>query len=481
MDALEINALALPEKLALIEDGGPSYTYAALAAGSRKALAALKASGLRPGDRVALLAHNEAESVLLFFACRAGGMTLCPLNWRLAPPELAAVLSDFRPALLVHGAAFAVDAALLAEGCGARRLSTPDLAAARAAAADPGPTRRPPEPEAVPLVLYTSGTTGRPKGAMLPNRMLDANAVHTLLGWNLGPEDSTVSAAPLFHTGGWNVMTLPLLAAGGTVTLTAKFCPERTAELMRQGRATALFGVPAMLQTLLELDLGPRPPKFLISGGAPCPAPLLERFLARGFVFKQGFGMTEVGPNCFCFPDRDVRRKRGSVGVPMAGTRMRLTDEAGRECDEGELWVRGPHAFAGYLGRPEETAKTLVDGWVRTGDLASRDADGYYYVLGRKKEMFISGGENVYPVEVEAALQAHPGVLEAAVVGVPHERWGEAGRAFVVPRPGETLDPAALAAFLDGRLARYKQPKEIVVRPSLPKNAMGKVLKGALS
>ncbi|TBR17975.1 long-chain fatty acid--CoA ligase [bacterium] len=480
MDALELQALSRPDKVALAEDGGPSYTYAALARESRRALAALKARGLRPGDRVALLAHNEAESVVLFFACRAGGLTLCPLNWRLAPPELAAILADYRPALLVSGSAFAADAALLAKGCDARLLSTADLAAARAEATDPGPLRRPPEPESVPLVLYTSGTTGRPKGAMLPNRMLDANAVHTLLGWGLGPEDSTVSAAPLFHTGGWNVMTLPLLSAGGTVTLTQKFCPERTAELMREGRATALFGVPAMLQTLLELDLGVKP-KFLISGGAPCPAPLLERFLARGFNFKQGFGMTEVGPNCFCFPDRDVRRKRGSVGVPMAGTRMRLTDESGRERDEGELWVRGPHAFAGYLGRPEETAKTLVDGWVRTGDLASRDADGYYYVLGRKKEMFISGGENVYPVEVEAALQAHPGVLEAAVVGVPHERWGEAGRAFVVPRPGELLDPGALAAFLDGRLARYKQPKEILVRPSLPKNAMGKVLKGALS
>lgn len=473
MDRLDWLAASYPDKPALIEDGGPSYSYAELARESRKALSVLRALGLLPGDRVALLAHNEAEAVILFFACRAGGLTLCPLNWRLAPPERAAVLEDFRPALFVHGAGFPAEA-------GVKSLSTAELASARAEAPDPGSPRRPPEPESVPLVLYTSGTTGRPKGAMLPNRMLDANAVHTLLGWELGPGDATVSAAPLFHTGGWNVMTLPLLFAGGTVTLTAKFDAARTAELMRAGRATALFGVPAMLQSLLAHDLG-RAPKFLISGGAPCPAPLLEEFLGRGFVFKQGFGMTEVGPNCFAFPDRDVRRKRGSVGLPMPGTRMRLTAEDGRETDEGELWVRGPHAFAGYLGRPEETAKTLVDGWVRTGDLASRDSDGYYWVLGRKKEMFISGGENVYPVEVEAALQAHPGVLEAAVVGVPHERWGEAGRAFVVARPGEALDPAALAAFLDGRLARYKQPKEILVRPSLPKNAMGKVLKGALS
>ncbi|MDE2291277.1 MAG: AMP-binding protein, partial [Elusimicrobia bacterium] len=431
-------------------------------------------------DRVAALAHNEAELVVLLLACRAGGFTLCPLNWRLAGPELSAVLGDFRPALLFHGAAFAEASARLAAACGARRLSFCDFADARAEQGA-APRAGLPKDEAVPLVLYTSGTTGRPKGAMLSNRMLHANASLTLLGWGLGPDDATVSGAPLFHTGGWNVMTLPLLFGGGQVTLTAKFEAPRTAELLRAGRATALFGVPAMFQSLLAEDLGSWKPYFLVSGGAPCPAPLLDDFLGRGLVFKQGFGMTEVGPNCFCFPTPDVRRKRGSVGVPMPGTEMRLLDPDGREADAGELYVRGPHVFSGYLGRPEETAQTLVDGWVRTGDLAQRDADGYFYVLGRRKEMYISGGENVYPVEVEAALQAHPGVLEAAVVGVPHERWGEVGRAFVVARPGAAVSSDELAAFLDGRLARYKRPKEIRIRASLPKNAMGKVLKGALS
>ncbi|MBI5595509.1 MAG: AMP-binding protein [Elusimicrobia bacterium] len=474
MDPLELQALSRPDKTALTEDGGPSYTYAELARESRRLRVFLQDTGLKPGDRVALLAHNAAESVLLFFACRAGGFTLAPLNWRLSEPELKAILEDFRPSILVRG-----------PGCGeaalpGRSMTPADLAAGRARSADPGPSRAVPAAESVPLVLYTSGTTGVPKGVMLSNRMIHANAVNTLLGWGLGPEDCTVSCAPLFHTGGWNVMTLPLLLGGGSVTLSAKFDAARTAELMRRGRATALFGVPTMLQSLMEQDLGGLAPKFLISGGAPCPAPLLESFLGRGLVFKQGFGMTEVGPNCFLFPDRDIRRKRGSVGLPMPGTEMRLTGEDGRVGDAGELWVRGPHAFSGYLGRPEETSKALVDGWVRTGDLAQRDAEGYYYILGRKKEMYISGGENVYPVEVEAVLQAHPGVLEAAVVGVPHERWGEAGRAFVVARPGVSLSPEALASFLEGRLARFKQPKDIRIRTSLPKNAMGKVLKGAL-
>lgn len=473
MDPIELQALWRPDKTALIEDAGPRYTYAELAAETRRALAALRALGLREGDRVAALAHNEAELVLLFLACRLGGLTLCPLNWRLAAPELSAILDDFRPAFVFHGAEF--------PSAGARALSLADFAEKRRSMGDCGPLDRQPEPEAVPLVLYTSGTTGRPKGAMLSNRMIHANAAHTLLGWGLGSEDSTVSGAPLFHTGGWNVMTLPLLLAGGTVTLTRRFEAGRLAELLRAGRATALFGVPTMFQALFEQDLGGAAPRFLISGGAPCPAPLLDAFLERGLPFKQGFGMTEVGPNCFCFPDRDIRRKRGSIGLPMPGTRMKLLDEAGRQTDSGELWIAGPHVFSGYLGRPEESAKTLVDGWVRTGDLASRDADGYYYVLGRKKEMFISGGENVYPVEVEAALQAHPAVLEAAVVGVPDARWGEVGRAFVVARRGARLSPAQLAEFLNGRLARYKQPKEIVVRSGLPKNAMGKILKGALS
>jgi fatty-acyl-CoA synthase len=473
MDPIDLQALWRPDKTALIEDGGPSLTYAELARESRRALEALRALGLREGDRVAALAHNEAELVLLFLACRAGGLTLCPLNWRLAAMELNAVLEDFRPAVVFRGAAF--------PSVGARSLTLAELAARRAAVVDPGPARSVPNGEAVPLVLYTSGTTGRPKGAMLSNRMLAANCVHTLLGWGLGPDDRTVSGAPLFHTGGWNVLTLPLLFAGGTVTLTARFEPARLSELMRAGAASALFGVPTMFQSLFEQDLGGVSPRFLVSGGAPCPVPLLDAFLDRGLNFKQGFGMTEVGPNCFCFPDRDVRRKRGSVGVPMPGTRMKLLDDAGRETDSGELWIGGPHVFSGYLGRPDETAKTLVDGWVRTGDLASRDADGYYYVLGRKKEMFISGGENVYPVEVEAALHAHPAVLEAAVVGVPDPRWGEVGRAFVVARPGTPLTAEAVAAFLDGRLARYKHPKEIQIRASLPKNAMGKILKGALA
>jgi fatty-acyl-CoA synthase len=481
MDPVEFQALQRPNKIALAEDGGASYDYASLARESRRALEFLRAEGLKPGDRVAVLAHNSADMVLLFLACRAGGLTLCPLNWRLAEAELAAVLADFRPALLFYGADFTSAARGLAVACGARPLSLADHSRARAATFDPGPRRDLPEPEAVPLVLYTSGTTGRPKGAMLSNRMIAANAVHTALGWELGPDDSTVNSAPLFHTGGWNVLTLPLLFAGGAVTLTAKFEASRTAALLRAGRATVLFGVPTMLQSLLAEDLKGSSLKFLVSGGAPCPAPIVEEFLARGFVFKQGFGLTEAGPNCFAFPSRDIRRKRGSIGVPMPGTEMKLVDDSGRAADAGELWIRGPHAFSGYLGRPDETAKTLSDGWVRTGDLAQRDADGFYYVLGRKKEMFISGGENVYPVEVETVLYAHPGVLEAAVVGVPHERWGEVGRAFVVPRPGTVLDSADLTAFLDGKLARYKQPKEILIRPSLPKNAVGKILKGALS
>lgn len=474
MDPLELQALQRPNKTALIEDGGPSLTYSELFWRSRRILGALRAEGLCEGERVAALAHNEVGLVLLFLACQAGGFTLCPLNWRLSERELDAVLADFRPTLLYFGRGFSDVAGRLAAGSGAK--SRPLGAGARSVE-----TGGEVEPEAIPLVLYTSGTTGRPKGAMLSNRMLLANAVNTLQGWGLGPEDSTLSCAPLFHTGGWNVFTLPLLFCGGTVTLTPKFDAVRAAALLREGGVTVLFGVPAMFQSFLAEDLRGAAPKFLVSGGAACPAPLADAFLDIGILFKQGFGMTEVGPNCFCFPDREVRRKRGSVGVPMPGTLMKLLDDSGHEGVEGELWIKGAHVFSGYLGLPAETAATLVGAWVRTGDLARRDEDGYYWILGRKKDMYISGGENVYPAEVEAVLHAHPAVLEAAVIGVAHERWGEAGRAFVVARPGARLDASELAAFLDGRLARFKHPKEFRLRSALPRNASGKILKGALA
>lgn len=460
-----------PSRVALIDDSGYVWTYLELSTLARRANAWLARRGLAPGDRLATLAYGGAEQVALFFACQRSGVALVPLNWRLSAAELGAVVEDCSPRLVLFDEEFREAAEAL--GPRAEPLSCfaglPPLS---------WPGAEPPE-EAVPLILYTSGTTGRPKGAMLSTRMLRANAEQTAEGWGLDSGDSTVTAAPLFHTGGWNVLTLPLLLIGGHVTLLKRFDAARVAALAQAGRASVLFGVPTMLEALLLAGLS-RGPRFVISGGAPCPKRVVDAYLDLGVSFRQGFGMTEAGPNCFRFPEGEERRKAGTVGLPMPGTEMRLTDEGGREASEGELWIGGPHLFSGYLGRPDETAATLAGGWVRTGDLARRDQDGFYRILGRKKEMYITGGENVYPGEVEAVLLAHPGVREAAVIGVPDERWGESSVAFIVPRAERPLTPQELRAFLDGRLARYKRPRELRFLDELPRNAMGKVLRPAL-
>ncbi len=462
MDWLQAQAALNPEKTALIDDNGWSLSYAALAALSRRAAGALRAAGMRPGDRFAVLSGNRIETIAAFFAARAQGWTLCPLNWRLTRAELSGILEDYRPSVILHDDAHAetVKAVSSAAGMSLSALAEGEVIGGPAV----------PDPEAIPLVLYTSGTTGRPKGAMLSNRMVDANARQTVIGWGLRQDDATVTGAPLFHTGGWNVLTLPLLWLGGTVHLHSKFDPARVAALLREGFVNAVFGVPTMFRSLLDENLEGARPRFLISGGAPCPAPILQAYRELGFHFKQGFGMTEVGPNCFFLPDSSVGRKGTSVGLPMPGTEMKLLDRAGAASDSGELCIRGPHSFSGYLGNARE------NDWVRTGDIAERDADGYYYILGRLKEMFISGGENVYPAEVERSLLAHPGVSEAAVIGVPEARWGEVGAAFVVAG----VSAEALRKFLDGKLARYKIPKRFHLVESLPKNAMGKILKSSL-
>ncbi|PCI40209.1 MAG: acyl--CoA ligase [Elusimicrobia bacterium] len=464
MDWLDAQAALHPEKIALFDDEGNSLSYGGLVRLARRAAGTLRDLGLRRGDRVALLSYNRMETLAALFAARAHGWTLCPLNWRLTPSELSRIFEDFRPTVILHDAAHAAAAHSLCRGV---PLSLSALAQGEAIAGGV------PDPEATPLVLYTSGTTGRPKGALLSNRMIDANARQTVIGWGLRPDDTTVSGAPLFHTGGWNVLTLPLLSLGGMVHLHSKFDPSRVAALLRTGQVTVVFGVPTMFAALLEEDLQGACPRFLISGGAPCPAPLAQAYRKRGLIFKQGFGMTEVGPNCFYFPESQAGSKSSSVGLPMPGTEMKLVDKSGNNADSGELLIRGPHVFSGYLGGAG------AEDWVSTGDLAERDADGYYYILGRLKEMFISGGENVYPAEVETSLLNHPEVSEAAVVGVPDTRWGEVGTAFLVARK-RSISARALKEFLEGNLARYKIPKRFHWVESLPKNAMGKILKSTL-
>jgi len=476
MNVLAAHARFRPDAEALHDvSTGRRSTYGALYDESLRRAAQLRRQGVGAGDVVAVLAQNRGETLALLFACAELVAILFPMNWRLSTEELEWQLAHARPKVL-----FVDDGQ-------AARVARPAVPLD----ADPGPERfrGPGAPLEAPWQLvYTSGSTGRPKGALLTHRQVHWNATNTVLACDLTPADATLTFTPLFHTGGMNCLTTPLLFRGGRVVLTGGVDPAQALALIASERITLLMGVPTIYQMLADhpafatADLSTV--RDALCGGQALPLPLLERYLDRGIPLRQGFGMTEVGPNCFSTPPARVREKLGTVGLPIHHVEVKVVRPDGSEAaidEPGELWLRGPIVFGGYLHDPDATARAIdPDGWFHTGDVLSVDADGFFRVRGRIKEMYKSGGENVYPAEVEAAIQQHPAVAHAAVIGVPDERWGEVGHAFVEPRPGAALAVEELAAFLDRRLARFKQPKRIVVLPALPRTASGKIDKVAL-
>jgi fatty-acyl-CoA synthase len=450
----------------------------------------LQALGVARGDRVAVLARNCVAFLELWLACGKLGAVLQPFNWRLTAGELQALLADGDPAVLAFGPEFAAIAAELQTT--ARRLAlagAPEavsLAERDACSDEPLPELEVGDGD--PWVLcYTGGTTGRAKAAVLTHGSIAWNALGTAAGWGLRPDDLAILSAPLFHTGGLNVLTAPLLAIGGASIVCREFSPDQTFDLLARRPVSLFFGVPTMFIALQEHPRWPAAElgrlRLVISGGAPCPEPVFRRFRERGLShFKTGYGLTEAGPNNFWLPDADAPRRPGVVGFPLPHVRARVVAGDGTICPPGhvgELQLSGPHLCAGYWRRPADTAAAFVGGWLRTGDLARQDPDGAVSIVGRAKEMLISGGENIYPAEVESAMMAHPQVVEAALIGVPDPRWGEVGRAVVVARGA--LDPEALLAFLRERLARYKVPKSVVVVDALPRTAAGKLDRRALS
>jgi fatty-acyl-CoA synthase len=454
------------------------------------ALAALLSQrhGIRPGDRVAVLAANCPEYLDALFASALLGATLVPLNWRLTVTELGAILADCEPALLLHDETYRT----LAVAAVGVRGGPPLLAMAAFPGAGSDPSARvvpfaTPDGEEIALMLYTSGTTGAPKGALLSHRMLTWNAINTQISWGLRESDVAPIFAPFFHAGGLNVLTTPLYHLGGTVVLLRDTSPAAVLRAISAERCTLVFAVPAVFQQMLEspefatADL--TSVRFCIAGGSSCPLPVIQGFAARGVEFRQGYGLTEVGVNCFSLAPEDALRKAGSVGRPVFHSRARTVDDDDRDVPNGtvgELALTGPHVCSGYWRRPEATAEALRGGWWHTGDLVRRDDEGYYYIVGRRKDIFISGGENVYPAEVEGVLAGHAGIAEVAVLGRPDARWGEVGLAVVVPRRPGALTAEEVLAFCDGRLARYKIPKAVVFASALPRNAMGKVVKAEL-
>lgn len=474
-----------PDAVALVD--GPSGARTSYAELDRRVGARtgdLAGLGVGPGDRVALLGENSTAYLEWLFAVARLGAIAVPVNMRLAPAEVVHVLADSGAQLLVHSATFAPLAeAALAEHPGVRLV---DLGT------EPGTDpRREREPEAGRggepcVIMYTSGTTGRPKGAVLTHDNMLWNAVNMLsAGPGIASSDVTIAAAPLFHIGALGLSALPLLYAGGTVVVVPAFDPAGFLDLMAAHAVTTQFLVPAMWAALTrvpDLDERALPAlRWAISGGAPCPLTVIERFLGLGWTFTEGFGMTELSPAALFLDTADVVAHAGSVGRPFMHVDARLVDEAGAEVgvgEVGELVLRGPTVFAGYWGRPEETADALREGWFHSGDLGMRDGQGFVTLVDRKKDMIITGGENVYPVEVEQVLHRHPGVADVAVVGVGDPQWGETVLAVVVPE-GE-VDPAELITFARERIAHFKAPRRVELVAELPRNATGKLLKRVL-
>ena len=496
-DWLEKRARLSPERVAL-EDAitGQIITYRAWNAQANRTANFLRALGVQRGDRVSVYASNCVAYLDVWQACGKLGAILQNVNWRLTPAELEPLIQDAAPRVMCYSGDFASQVNGLRDRLPSveRFIAFDTLAAPDDlpfAARDEHPQAFADRPDLHPddpwVICYTGGTTGLPKGAILSHANMTWNSVNTVTSWNLDQDDVTILNAPLFHTGGLNVFTLPLIHVGGKSIVCKKFDPDQVFDLIAGAGVTIYFGVPTMFLALqqhprwAEADFSRL--KLIISGGAPCPLPIFERFWAKGVDFKTGYGLTEAGPNTFWLPRADVRRKPGAVGVPLFHVDVRVVRPDGSACapgEPGELLIRGPHVTPGYWNNPEATASAIVDGWLHTGDLATCDDEGYYTIVGRIKDMIISGGENIYPAEVESAMHAHPAVAEAALIGVPDPKWGEVGRAIVVPERGQSPSADDLIAFLRERLAGYKVPKSVVFVDELPKTGPGKIDKKAL-
>jgi fatty-acyl-CoA synthase len=505
-DLLTNRARLTPDREALLTlPNGQRYTYSELNARANRLANWLQALGVEKGDRVSILAHNGIEYVDLFYGLAKIGAILAPLNWRLVARELVYIVNDCRPRMLLCGPEFTdmlaemrpeIRVAHYAGVEGAQFDGASDYDASLAAASDGEPLRPSLDPDDTYAILYTSGTTGRPKGAMIPHRQILWNAINTVASWGLNENDVSPVFTPLFHAGGLFAFLTPLLYVGGRILMFRTFDLDAIFNAILDEQCTVVLGVPTIFRMFMSQpgfpDADFRHVRFFISGGAALPPELVHEWLAaKGGVFRQGYGLTEVGANCFSMTDAESVPKLGSVGKPIFHSKMRLVNpDTGQDVpigQEGELRIWGPHVCTGYWRNPEASADSLwhdpVDGsgpWFCTGDMARKDEDGFYYIIGRYKDMIKSGGENIYAAEVEAVFREHPAVADAALVGMPHETWGEVGLMIVVLEAGATATEEELKAFCAEHLARFKVPKQVVFADMLPYSSYGKVLKADL-
>jgi len=486
---LSRRAALSPQKTALVYED-QQWTYAEFSRRANTLAHALRALGVCAGDRVGYLDLNHPNFFLSLFATANCGAIFVPLNFRLTAPELSFIIRDAGLHTLIHDEAFAPLVDQIRDELPCRELvcnvAREGVRSFDSLFKDQRDTDldTPVSSDEVAWIMYTSGTTGRPKGAMLTHGNILWNNINANMAFDTRAEDTTLVCAPLFHIGGLNVTPITSFMKGARVVLLRSFDPGQVLDLITRHRVTTMFGVPAMFLFMSQhpafADTDLSSVRMFICGGAPVPEALIKLYGARGIAFAQGYGLTETAPFATFVPVGDALRKVGSAGLPPFFTDVALVDDEGHEVatgERGEVVVRGPNVMKGYWNRPDATAEVIINGWFHTGDIGVRDEDGYFYIVDRKKDMIISGGENVYPAEVEDCLYGHPDIAEVAVIGVSDPKWGETVRAVVVAKPGTTPTEAEILDFTQGRLARYKQPRSVVLTDSLPRNPAGKVLK----
>jgi len=482
---------------AICDDDGRTYTNAEFNRRVNRLANALPSMGIKRGGLVAALFPNNPEFLELLFAAGKIGAIMVPLNFRLAPPELAYQLDDSGATILFYTNEFAFQTAALK---GLAKGVKHYVAVGEGIEGDTDyeswiaefPDTEPVVEQEVGLddphfIMYTSGTTGRPKGAVLTHGNTVWNGVNAVLAYSLSGTDAILVSTPMFHIWGLSAAATPIIYSGGKVVLTRFFVPDQVIDAIGRHGPTIMFGIPIMFLLMSQsekFDSGDFSSiRMMLAGGAPVPVPLIERYQEKGVVFSQAYGLTETSPAVSGLSEVDAIRKRGSAGKPFFHVDVRIFDDGDDEMptgEMGEIVVKGPNVFKEYWNMPEETAEALRGGWFHTGDMGRFDDEGYLWIVDRKKDMIISGGENIYPAEVEDAIHSHPKVADVGVVGMHDRKWGESPLALVVAAPGEIVTEEEIIAFTRERLAGFKTPKKVIFVDELPRTPTGKILKKEL-
>jgi fatty-acyl-CoA synthase len=490
LDWLENRARITPDAQAVIDaETNTFWNYEQLNTRAISIANWLRSQGVKKGDRIALLAPNHISYFDLIFASQKIGAIFVPLNWRLSINELNDIILDCSPVMIGihvnlkdHFSPLCIHSSLVFSVGDEEFENFTSNAGECHHHSDEDINMDDPL-----MMIYTGGTTGKPKGVVLSNQSILWNGMNTVLSWNISSEDVTLTNIPMFHTGGLNALSIPLLLMGGTVVIADQYDPKKAIQYLKQYKCTIVLFIPTMYHMMIHTEDFSQSDfpdmKVFLSGGAPCPLEIYEAFWKKGLQFKEGYGLTEAGPNNFYIDPNKTHLKKGSVGKSMLFNTVKIMKNNLEEaaCDEvGELWIKGNHCFSHYWNNGEATRSTFYDGWLCTGDLAKKDSDGYFYIVGRKKDMIITGGENVYPLEVEHWLSSHPLIDEVSVIGLPDEKWGEIVTAFIVLKTTSPIEMDELKEYCSYKLGKYKIPKKFIFMDALPKTHVGKMDKKAL-